>query len=303
MDTRIILFAAGVLMMAACSSNDPEVQDSAGEIHLYTEVTAPTRAEDDPTDLQDAQFIRNTEISVMVTDKATENRVPYNLETYRANGSGGLTPTTPQYYPPSGSNVDICAYHPAGTTNTFTVAANQQSPDDYRASDLMWAQLTDINKNTDAADRVLKFNHLCSKIIVKLIKGNGVTSAEINAASITLEGGGEYNQLIMGGTFGAGQGSLTADANNWGTMTITTNAGTAYHAAVVIPQNMNGKKITVALGGGSQSYTISDTTFEPGTRYTYTITVNKGELVVSATIEPWTNAWDEDHTPKPTLKI
>ena len=307
MDTRIILFAAGVLAMAACSSNDPEVQGNVGEIRLYTEVSAPTRAADNSVALQDEQFAVNTDISVMVTDKGDQNAttlVQYDLTTYRADGSGGLTPMTTQYYPASGNSVEVCAYHPAGATSTFSVAADQRATGDYRASDLMWAQLESINKNTDAAGRMLTFHHLCSKIIVRLVKGSGVTDAEIAAAKITLEGGtGDENRLIMGGTFGAGVGTLIADANVTGSITIATDAGTASHAAVVIPQNMGGKKITVALGGGEQSYTFPAlTAFEKGTKYVYTVTVNKAELVVTASIENWTtpDGWVD---PTPNLKI
>jgi hypothetical protein len=308
MDTRIILIAAGALVMAACSSNDPEVQGNAGEIHLRTEVSAPTRATDNPVALQDEQFAENTDISVMVTDKGnlSTTLVSYPLTTYRADGAGGLTPVTTQYYPASGNNVEVCAYHPAGAPVAFTVAADQQALGDYRASDLMWAQLESINKETDAEHRVLMFHHLCSKIVIRLVKGNGVTDAEMAAATITLTGGeGDDKRLIMGGTFGSGDGTLTPDPNVTGTMTIATYAGTAPYAAVVIPQDMGGKKITVALGGGTQSYTIPATSaniFEPGMKYAYTVTVNKAELVVTATIEDWTtpDGWVD---PTPNIKI
>lgn len=309
MDKKIILFAAGVLAMAACSSNDPEVQGSAGEIRLYTEVSAPTRAADNTVALQDVQFAENTDISVMVTDKGDLNSttlVSYGSAPviYRADGSGGLTPMITQYYPASGNSVEVCAYHPAGASNNFTVAADQRATGDYRASDLMWAQLESINKNTDAAGRMLTFRHLCSKIIVRLVKGNGVTDAEINAATITLTGGvGDENRLVMGGTFSAGTGELNKDDNVTGSITIASDAGITAHAAVVIPQEMGGKKITVALGGGEQSYTIPNPTeFEPGYKYVYTVTVNKGELVVKSTIENWTTP-DGWVNPNPSIKV
>lgn len=309
MDTRIILIAAGALVMAACSSNDPEVQGNAGEIHLYTEVSAPTRAAENPVALQDEQFAENTDISVMVTDKGNLNSTTlatYSPMTYRADGAGGLTPVTTQYYPASGNSVEVCAYHPAGAPVAFTVAADQQALGDYRASDLMWAQLESINKDTDAEHRVLMFHHLCSKIVIRLVKGNGVTDAEMAAATITLEGGeGDPNRLIMGGRFNSNDGTLDPDLNVTGNITIATYAGTATYAAVVIPQDMGGKKITVALGGGTQSYTfpaIPANIFEPGMKYAYTVTVNKAELVVTATIEDWTtpDGWVD---PTPNIKI
>lgn len=293
MDKRIILFAVGALVMAACSSNDPETPANTGEIRLYTEVAAQTRAAEVSTDLQDTQFAAGTDISVMVNDNTTGDIVvTYPLQTYTADGIGGLSTSVKQYYPASGSSVNICAYHPwdAQASLTFSVKADQTSTANYRASDLMWARLTNVTKDTPEADRVLKFDHLFSKVIIKLLKGNGVTDAEMNAARIML---GD-NDLVMGGTFGASDGSFERDNTNKGTLLIATDAGTSLHAAVVVPQDMDGKKLTVGFVANdivyaTQSYIIPPATiFEAGMKYTYTITVNKAELVVTTEITDWT---------------
>ena len=293
MDKRIILFAVGALVLAACSSNDPETPANTGEIRLYTEVAAQTRAAEVSTDLQDTQFAAGTDISVMVNDNTTGDIVvTYPLQTYTADGIGGLSTSVKQYYPASGSSVNICAYHPwdAQASLTFSVKADQTSTANYRASDLMWARLTNVTKDTPEADRVLKFDHLFSKVIIKLLKGNGVTDAEMNAARIML---GD-NDLVMGGTFGASDGSFERDNTNKGTLLIATDAGTSLHAAVVVPQDMDGKKLTVGFVANdivyaTQSYIIPPATiFEAGMKYTYTITVNKAELVVTTEITDWT---------------
>lgn len=290
MDKKIILFAAGVLMMAACSSNETEAPANTGEIRLYTEV-APmqTRAANVAIDLQDTQFAAGTDISVMVTDNynlTTDVTMTYPLQTYTADGAGGLTTSVKQFYPASGNSVDICAYHPwdAQSTATFSVKADQRSTANYRASDLMWAKLTSITKDTPAANRVLRFDHLFSKVIIKLIKGNGVTQDEIDHAKITLGN----NDLVMSGTFASDNGSFSAETPGTGNILIATDAGTAEHAVVVVPQNMSGKPLTVELGGGKKSYEIpAATIFEAGMKYTYTITVNKAELVVTTEITDW----------------
>ena len=301
MDKRIILFAVGALVLAACSSNDPETPANTGEIRLYTEVAAQTRAAEVPTDLQDTQFAAGTGISVMVTDNhdvTNDYLVSYPLQTYTADGMGGLSTSVKQYYPASGNSVSICAYHPYDALQTFSVAADQTSTANYRASDLMWAKLTDVTKETSEADRVLKFDHLFSKVIVKLLKGNGVTDAEMNAARITL---GD-DDLVMGGTFKSDDGSFERDNTNKGTLLIATDAGTSLHAAVVVPQEMDGKKLTVGFVANdvvyaTQSYVIpSATTFEAGMKYTYTITVNKAELVVTTEIADWTTGWNVEQT-------
>ena len=288
MDKRIILFAVGALMMAACSSNETKTPDPSGEIRLYTEV-APlqTRAAEVLTDLQDTQFAAGTDISVLVNDNTTGDIiVTYPKQTYTADGLGGLTTAVPQYYPASGSSVNICAFHPWDATENFPVATDQTSTASYRASDLMWAKLTNITKDTPEADRVLTFNHLFSKIIVRLIKGNGVTQDEIDAAKITLGN----SDLVCSVRFDAGDGTYTLETPGTETMTIATDAGTSVHAAIVVPQVMTGKVHTVALGGGEQSYVFPEITFKKGMKYTYTITVNKAELVVTTTIEDWTTA-------------
>ena len=305
MDKRIILFAAGALMMAACSSNETEAPANTGEIRLYTEV-APmqTRAASVATDLQDTQFAAGTDISVMVTDNynlTTDVTMTYPPQTYTADGTGGLMTSVKQFYPASGNSVDICAYHPwdALLTEPFSVKADQRSTANYRASDLMWAKLSNITKDTPASNRVLSFNHLFSKVIVKLIKGNGVSQDEINQAKITLGN----NDLVMSGTFDTNIGSFSPETPGTGNILIATDAGTSEHAVVVVPQNMSGKPLTVELGGGKKSFEIpAATIFEAGMKYTYTITVNKAELVVTSTIEDWTTpaGWVD---PTPNIKI
>ena len=102
MDTKLFLLAAGALVLAACNSNETETPDPSGEIHLYTEVAAPTRAAEVPTDLQDMQFANGTKVSVMVTDNhdvTNDFLVSYPLQTYMADGIGGLSTSTKQYYP------------------------------------------------------------------------------------------------------------------------------------------------------------------------------------------------------------
>lgn len=284
MDKRIILFAIGALIMAACDSNNPETLEKSGEIRLYTEVVAPTRAAEVPTDLQDTQFAAGTDISVMVNDNTTGDIiVTYPLQTYTADGAGGLTTSVKQFYPASGSSVNIYAYHPANATQNFSVATDQTSTANYRASDLMFAKLTEITKNTPEADRVLQFKHLFSKIVVRLLKGNGVTQDEIDAATITLGN----NDLFSSVTFDVNEGTVT-EPTGAETMTIATDAGTSVHAAIVVPQEMTGKILTVALGGGEQSYVFPGIEFKKGKKYTYTITVNKAELVVTTEIADWT---------------
>lgn len=278
---KYFILAAAAITLAACSNDDnvSNVFDS-NVISLSANVNGRTRAADNATNLQNTQFVSGTTISVKITDLATSSPVTYALATYTANGSGGLTTTTPQYYPASGSSVKAYAYHPADAGTTFTVAADQISEANYKASDLMWALKTPLDKT--AATNNLEFSHLLSKLVVQLVAGTGFTNDELSAATVTLKG--VNNQVTFAPETGAISGA-SGSAN----IVVTTAAGNAANAAVVIPQDVAGKKIGVTIAGNEVEYTIpASTTFEAANVYTYTITVAKSGLTVKSSITDWT---------------
>lgn len=295
MKARLFLFAAAALILAACSNSEADEPVVNNEIRLFTKVAGSTRA---ANTLQGTQFANGTTISVQVTDEATSGAVTYDLATYTADGSGGLSASTPQYYPASGSGVTIKAYHPAGAAESFSVQTDQSGNDNYNASDLMWATpLTGVTSGSD--NHTLSFSHLMSKIVVQLATGTGLLDDEINAATVKLGNA----DLITGGTFSTVDGTFTAAGSGSGTYTIATNAGTSAHAAIIVPQSVAGKTISVAIGGATKSYTIPDeVVFAAGKVYTYTLTVNKTGLTVSSTITDWTapDGWS-DPTPSVTF--
>lgn len=294
------LLAAAVVAFAACSNNesDNQVQNPDNAIRLSTSAAPQTRATNVAENLQDTQFANGTTISVQVVDKKTTDApaVSYDLATYTANGSGGLTTTaTDQYYPATGSSVKAYAYHPANVSTTFTVQADQTDAANYIASDLMWAE-KDLTKGET---NNLQFAHLLSKIIVKLTAGSGFAAADLNGATITIgtstTNEGVNNQV----TFDPATGAIS-DATGDQVITVTDAAGTSEHAAVIVPQNMTGKKICVTIAGVTKEYTISSTAFEAAHKYTYTIRVAKTGLSVSSTIGGWDapGGWTD---PNPTL--
>lgn len=281
--TKTILFAALTLTLTACSSDSDPQASASGEIRLFTEVSGPTRAADDAASLQDSQFKAGTKVSVKVTDNAASNPVAYSLTQYTVGAGGALElPAGQKQYYPRESSVNIYAFHPAGAASSFSVKTDQTSADDYCASDLMWASLTDVTSGS--ANHTLTFTHKLSKIVVTLATGTGCSADELAAATITLGN----DDLVTSGTFTASTGSFSPAESGTGTITIATNAGTSAHAATIVPQPMSGKTINVTIGGITRSYTITTAAFETGTKYTYTLKVGfTGIVLVSTQINPW----------------
>lgn len=285
MKKSLYLFAATLLTLgfSACSNEEapPNTSDSDNVIRLSSSIGLETRA---GSSLLVNHFANGTSISVQVTDKAQTNPVSYSLATYTDDGSGNMTTNPVQYYPAGGGKVDIYAYYPSNAASAFEVATDQSGDDNYKTSDLMYASLSNVTKNSN--DHVLQFSHKLSKISVTLVKGNGVTDDDLSQATIQLK------DVIVKGTFthSSGQFEAAADENaNKGTITIATSAGQTQHSAIVVPQSVTGKQLSVSIGGTEAIYTMPETTFAAGSHYTYNITVSRTGISVTSSITDWTS--------------
>lgn len=283
--TKTILYAALALTLTACSSDDEQKAPVIQEIELFTQVSGSvTRAVNDATALQDAQLAAGTKISVKVKENASTPSVDYALTTYTADGLGGLSlpEGVKQYYPANGNAVNIYAFHPAGTPSAFEVQTDQTSAENYKKSDLMWASLSNVT--AASANHTLNFTHVLAKVIVKLEKGD-FSETDLASATVTLGA----DDLITSGTFTAATGVFTPATSGTGTITLAENAGTATYSAIVVPQAIQGKKINLAMGELSSSYSIITEAFEPGKRYSYVLTLgySGGISLIKSEITDW----------------
>jgi len=292
---KYFIFAAAIAM-AACSNDgseqiNPSVQkDDVIRLSACVGGAVQTRA---GAALMHNQFASGKTIKVKPTDKASVKE--YDEVVYTADGSGGLNPTVTQYYPAGGGTVDIYAYYPSNAstaTDGYVVTLDQSTDAAYEAVDLMYATLTDINKESSEAARTLNFNHKLSKIIVTLAKGTGIQDSELAIATVKLK------NVIYKGTFAPGTGTFTAASattDNLGDVIIANNAGQTHHSAIVIPQSVSGKIIEVTIGSTAKEYTIPSTTeFETGKVYYYTITLNATGISVQSSIANWNNGGTVD---------
>lgn len=293
---KFFIFAAAIAM-AACSNDgseqiNPSIQND-NVIRLNSSIGSLTRASDG---LLETSFVSGTKVKVKPTDNATSGLIAtYEWVEYTVASGGALTPSTPQYFPASGSSINISAYYPSTAsteTNGFVVALDQagSSADDvYKAADLMYATVTGITRQSTTP--TLEFNHKMSKIKVSLVVGTGIQTNEINAATVTLK------DVIYKGTFVPATGNFTAstETDDKGNVIIARNAGTTAHSAIVIPQSVSEKIIEVTIGSTAREYTIPSTTeFEAGKVYAYTITLNATGISVQSSIANWNNGTGGD---------
>ena len=180
----------------------------------------------------------------------------------------------------------------------------------YRRSDFLYAPATDI-PFSDRNSASLSFYHQTARVVVNIVNAEAATDASA-IRSVTI---GHAGNLALSGSYSAPVGA-GATAGTWNTSsgsstmgTITprkltapgtlTGGGTALasYAALVIPQQMKGKKfIAVTLANGNTYYYTptqdGDADLQSGKQHTYDITVKHGYLEVSANTGG--SAWGND---------
>ena len=284
-----------------------------------------TKAVSNDDELQNTSFVANELINVYLKEHGDRNLANFEPKyvfeksgTTLDNGANMQIHNSPHaYYPLSGNAVDAYAFYPAiqedenynildgMSAKTFTVLTNQANAENYRKCDLMFGsnkyyvdggivkEYEDASfTGTSKADNPVKliFKHKLSKIIVKIQPGGGLIADNLTGATITMFGP-KPKVKITTNSKGITLGDIEGDAPggyNLGTYSSNGNA------AIVIPQEINANtdfiKITLSSENGSKTYTYklsSQTTFESGKSYTYTLKLTSGGLDVTTQSGDW----------------
>ena len=150
MKTNKLLFAAIALMaLVACSSDDKDDIEQRVPVRLtYNNVdAAETRA---ATNLNSGTFDTGENVMVRISNTGANAWTDYTFTTGDAGAMSAPDPAP--YYPAGSQNIDIVAYYPATAGESFTVAADQTADADYKASDLMFASVTNQAKQAEAVN-------------------------------------------------------------------------------------------------------------------------------------------------------
>lgn len=143
------------------------------------------------------------------------------------------------------------------------------------------------------------FCHALAKVKVTLKKGDGIEDNDLSTATVTFTGY-TAGSLGYGGMTGSGSnGDITPKTET------PANGGAATYTALVIPQQMQGKKfikVTIGVGGAARDYYYTptgstDANLEAGKQYAYTITVKKTGLQVESVTASWDDSSITPGTP------
>lgn len=273
-----MLFAAAVLILAACSKE--EIPDNPGaqvELRLTSGLEVQTRGAHG----LDSQLKEDEAVHVWVDD-ATTGKSLYSNNTLTAGSKGALTGGETMYFPATCNSASIYAIHGNfakntdytnfwGAEQTHTVMQDQRSDDrGYAQSDLVYCKLSNVSRNGNPTTVGLTFEHLLSKVEVVLVQGAGkptISKAEIlNTrlnATFTPDKTDETVTVTASGTTGENPIEIDNDLSD-------------VNEAVIVPQTL--KKGTEFIrittpDGDELVYSLpADKTFKPGEKYRFTIT-------------------------------
>ena len=193
------------------------------------------------------------------------------------------------YYPPSGS-INLFAVYPAASASSHTVAYNQSSDDNYKASDLMYA-----TKAVDQADKAnaqnLEFAHQLVKLKLNIIKGAGITEVtEVKMKNV------KRTVSVAPTTSSAGIGSATStDDENGDNILIfsgsNTSSETQTYACVFPAQAWNNTDfITVTADSKTVTYQLNRSEWTAGAEYELTFHLNAVALNTTISITGWSDS-------------
>lgn len=248
-------------------------------------------------------FDANEVIKVFVKPNGASTYTGYEYSTAASGQSVNLTPPAPPaippYYPPgNNTTVEAYAYYPSTAGSTFTVASDQTSNTDYKASDLMYAINRVVTKNgIDGNDRLSMAHQMAQlKITTNAQTGSGLTISRVEVIAKT--------SVVFDPDPSATD--IVTTTGTTGTIIALNGAGTGY--IVIPPQTINGVIIKVITGAGTSdeiaTYAFTGLgSFNSGDSYAIDLTISPDQLGLTTAINNWNGVGSVNVTPSGNLTV
>ena len=298
-----MLLLSGTVLLGGCSKEDGLAEGAGGTAVKFRAGIVATRTAnggDSWVANQDRVGVFMLKANGTLPSNVIDNAA--NVEYTVTDGNGNLSGAT-LYYPLSES-VDFVAYYPykSGLDQEkceYGIDVSGQS--NPAAIDVLYAKTEDKSKADETVS--LSFNHVLSKVTLKVQAGEGITLDNIGGVSI--------GDMPTSATLSLSDGSLSPGTDR-GSIAAKTETSSATDmkvwSAILIPQTGgNGRTITVTINGRDYTGGIPDNdAFVAGNHYSYTVTVTKTSVEVgTVSIGKWGNTADHGSgtVPEPEMTI
>lgn len=289
-----LILATVALALAACSDNENEPADRTDGQPVPVEFRASvgvteTRAVDQAWSAADAIGIfmvkaGQTFLPEQISEGAENIRYVVDAAAAGTFKPGGTT----IYYPMDNSEVDFYAYSPQGsvtkeeTATNYLYAVNVATQNDQEALDLLYSSDVKGKKKTDKAI-TLGFKHQLCKVILTVEPGTGVSAGEMSGLTV------KVNAQNTTAHFDLTAGALKTDAANSADITLFKRADAYIYEAILLPDAATDRTFEFDLNNGRDVPFIWNMgkALTAGSKYTYTVKLNRSGAEVSGQIGPW----------------
>jgi len=294
-----------LLLLTGCTA---EEQSAAGAGMTPVSLTVSQTGMRAGTAVQSAQFDNNETFYVYFpTNVTVGSTTTASHTTYKTSDAlGNTTPTEQPYFNAGATSAAVHAYYPSAVTNSttsFSVLKDQTGNGNYKASDLMYANIASLEKSGATVTGNLTFSHRMSKIIADVTAGTGVSVIK----KVRIIGG--YRTIVISTpltcTLSTDAGDLrdAVSDTEGGCVKMYENATGDSHvqcAALLPPQTINGAFLKVETDLGSVTYSLASKALASANSYTFNITVNAAAIGSTVAITGWTD--NGNATVSPTVE-
>ena len=289
---KYIVLATLAFVVVGCESSDniPVVDDGAMQIEvLHPSATRAT----------ETAFENGDVIGLYATEYSGDIAVPLQISGNWANNvattfdGASWTPAKKIFW--SENKMDVYGYYPYMTPSSidehlWSVQLDQSTPETadalsgYEASDFLWAKATGVSK-TDG-DVQLQFKHKCTKMVIKLVKGEKFTDEFPNDTEVYL------HSTVPTATIDFITGNVSKDIYGERQKIKARQVSIDTYEVILIPQSIteNMPFIEVVMGGISY-LTENMFSYLPGVQYNVAITLNSSpeqiEIEVGGNVGDW----------------
>lgn len=274
----VALTSAFLFSIGSCDKTESKTSIQKCEIKISPKIQNLTKATD--VTFQDEDEIGLTvvkwydENAVDLTGSRVENNVKFTYD------GGVFLPDAAAYFPDETSKTTFFATYPYNTLGfnygenvmNITLSNKQNSAAKYTKCDYMYAIAEGITPTEEKV--TMEFKHILSKIVVKLVAGDGYTDAELSKAKVELR---RFNTS-------ASYDVKTSVFSNFSKIdNIYMYNKSSIASAVVIPQTINSgdNLIYITIGDTVFAYEADkEYKFETGRINEFTATISKASSTV-----------------------
>ena len=280
------------LLIVGCENSDniPVIDDAAMRIEvLHPSATRAT----------ETAFESGDVIGLYATEYTGEVAAPLQISGNWANNmattyNGSVwTPAKKIFW--SETKMDVYGYYPYMTPSSidehlWSVQLDQSTPETadalsgYEASDFLWAKAEGVSQ--DDGDVQLQFKHICSKLVIKLVKGETFEGYFPDNTVVYL------HSTVPTATIDFEKGIVSKDIYGEATPIKAKKVSSDTFEVILIPQSIQSRLPFVEIEMNGIAYMTYDLfSYLPGVQYSVAITLNSSpeqiEVEIGGEVTDW----------------